>query len=74
MRAQSGYAAQQVIRAIDTLLNVHGSDSFAEANRLHPYWRDAETAARHAGVNEFIGYEILGKSLLGLHDQISFVF
>jgi 3-hydroxy-9,10-secoandrosta-1,3,5(10)-triene-9,17-dione monooxygenase len=71
LRAQSGYAAQQVLDAINILLNVHGSASFAEASRLQQYWRDANTAARHAGINAVVGYEVYGKSLLGVEERIS---
>lgn len=71
IRAQLGYAAQQVLEAITILVNVHGAGSFAEASRMQHYWRDANTAARHAGLNAAIGYEVLGKALLGVEERIS---
>jgi alkylation response protein AidB-like acyl-CoA dehydrogenase len=71
VRATAGYAAQQVLDAINILINVHGAASFAESNRLQQYWRDAKTAARHAGLNAAVGYEILGKDLLGIDEPIS---
>jgi 3-hydroxy-9,10-secoandrosta-1,3,5(10)-triene-9,17-dione monooxygenase len=70
-RAQVGYAAQQVLEAIQIMLNVHGAASFAESSLMQQYWRDANTAARHAGLNEFIGYEVFGKALLGVPERIS---
>jgi 3-hydroxy-9,10-secoandrosta-1,3,5(10)-triene-9,17-dione monooxygenase len=70
-RAQFGYAAQQVLEAIQTLVNVHGAASFGGSSRMQQYWRDANTAARHAGLNEFVGYEVFGKALLGLPERIS---
>jgi 3-hydroxy-9,10-secoandrosta-1,3,5(10)-triene-9,17-dione monooxygenase len=70
-RARAGYLAQQVIDAISILVNVHGSGSFAESNRLQQYWRDANTAARHAGLQPVVGYEVYGKSLLGIEERIS---
>jgi alkylation response protein AidB-like acyl-CoA dehydrogenase len=73
-RAQFGYAAQQVLEAIQILLNVHGAASFAESSLMQQYWRDAYTAARHAGLNEFIGYEAFGKALLGVDERISPMF
>ena len=30
MKAQAGYAAQQVLKAIHDLMNIHGAGSFAE--------------------------------------------
>jgi alkylation response protein AidB-like acyl-CoA dehydrogenase len=71
VRATAGYAAQQVLDAINILINVHGAASFAESSRLQQYWRDANTAARHAGLNAAVGYEILGKDLLGIDEPIS---
>lgn len=71
LRGAFGYAAQQVLKAIDTLLNVHGAAAFAESSLLQRYWRDANTAARHAGLNAMVGYEVLGKELLGVPERIS---
>jgi 3-hydroxy-9,10-secoandrosta-1,3,5(10)-triene-9,17-dione monooxygenase len=71
IRAQAAYAAQQVLDAINTLLNAHGAGSFAEANPMQRYWRDANTAARHAHLNPAVGYEVFGKSLLGVEEQVS---
>jgi 3-hydroxy-9,10-secoandrosta-1,3,5(10)-triene-9,17-dione monooxygenase len=70
-RAACGYAVQQVLEAIHVLINVHGAASFAERSPLQQYWRDANTAARHAGLNATIGYEVLGKALLGVDEQIA---
>jgi alkylation response protein AidB-like acyl-CoA dehydrogenase len=71
IRARAGYAAQQVLDAINVLVNVHGAGSFAESSRMQQYWRDANTAARHAGLNAMIGYEVYGKALLGVEERIS---
>ena len=62
---------QQLIDAINILVNVHGAGSFAESSPLQRYWRDANTAARHAGLYEAVGYEVFGKSMLGIDEQIS---
>jgi 3-hydroxy-9,10-secoandrosta-1,3,5(10)-triene-9,17-dione monooxygenase len=37
---------------------------------MQQYWRDANTAARHGGLNAVIGYEIYGKALLGVEEPI----
>jgi alkylation response protein AidB-like acyl-CoA dehydrogenase len=70
-KAAIGYATQQVLDAINVLLNVHGAASFAETSRMQQYWRDANTAARHAGLNATVGLEVYGKSLLGVPDRIT---
>ena len=66
-----GYAAQQALEAIHTLLNVDGAGSFAEKNRMQQYRRDANTAARHPGLNDVVGREVYGKSLLAVEERIS---
>ncbi|WP_261384017.1 acyl-CoA dehydrogenase family protein [Streptomyces sp. T12] len=71
VRAQAGYAAQQVLTAINTLLNVHGASSFADTNSLQRIWRDANVAARHAGLVPTVGYEAYGKTLLGIKEPVS---
>jgi 3-hydroxy-9,10-secoandrosta-1,3,5(10)-triene-9,17-dione monooxygenase len=71
IRAQCGYAAQQVLDAINTLVNVHGAGSFAHTNPLQQIWRDANTGGRHAGVHAQVGYEVYGKSLLSVEERIS---
>ncbi|MEV5384413.1 acyl-CoA dehydrogenase family protein [Streptomyces sp. NPDC052721] len=71
VRARAGFAAQHVLDAISTLLNVHGASSFADAAPLQRIWRDANVAARHAGLVPEIGLEVYGKSLLGISDRVS---
>jgi 3-hydroxy-9,10-secoandrosta-1,3,5(10)-triene-9,17-dione monooxygenase len=70
-RAQCGYAVQQILASMQILMNIHGAGGFADSSPLQQYWRDANTAARHASFNAFVGYEIFGKSLLGLAERIS---
>ncbi len=71
--AECGYAAQQVLGAIDVLVNVHGAGSFAKVSPMQQIWRDASTAARHAGLNAYVGLEVLGKALLGVEERVSTV-
>jgi alkylation response protein AidB-like acyl-CoA dehydrogenase len=71
IRAEAGYIAQLVLEAMSVLLNIHGAGSFAEANRMQQYWRDANTAARHASLGAAVGYEVYGKALLSVEERIS---
>ncbi|WAC89686.1 acyl-CoA dehydrogenase family protein [Mycobacterium sp. Aquia_213] len=70
-RARLGYAAQQVVDALSILVDAHGAGSFVESSQLQQYWRDANTAARHAGLQATVGYEVYGKSILGISERIS---
>ncbi|MFD7282190.1 acyl-CoA dehydrogenase family protein [Streptomyces sp. NPDC059862] len=71
VRAQAGYAAQQVLAAVNMLLNTHGAGAFADSNPLQRIWRDANVAARHAGLVPTVGYEAYGKALLGIREPVS---
>ncbi|MET8406150.1 acyl-CoA dehydrogenase family protein [Streptomyces sp900116325] len=71
IRAQAGYAARQILEAIGILLDTHGASAFAEAGPLQRIWRDANTAARHAGLVPAIGLEVYGKTLLGVSERVS---
>ena len=71
IRAQAGYAAHQVLEAIQILVNVHGADSFAESSPTQQFWRDANTAARHTALNAIIRHKVYGKALLGVDEVVT---
>ena len=71
VRSDTGYAAELITRAIDILLYAHGAAAFADVNPLQRIWRDSATAARHAVVSPAVSYEVYGKALLGIEDNIT---
>lgn len=71
VRADVSTVARSCREAVDLLLNVHGAGSFAEANPMQRVWRDLETGSRHAVVNPEIGFELYGRALLGVEEQIT---
>ncbi|WP_198654086.1 acyl-CoA dehydrogenase family protein [Nocardia aurea] len=71
VRADTGVAVQNVLAAIQILLDAHGAGSFAEVNPLQRIWRDANVAGRHAVAVPQIGFEVYGKALLGVEEQIT---
>lgn len=71
VRADTGWIAQNITQAIDTLLFAHGAGSFADVNPLQRLWRDSAVAARHAFVVPNVNYEVYGKALLDRDDQIT---
>lgn len=71
VRADTGYVAETVVKAIELLLYVHGAGSFAEVNPLQRVWRDSATAARHGFVAPLVGYEVYGKALLDVDGPIT---
>ncbi|MBZ4322982.1 acyl-CoA dehydrogenase family protein, partial [Streptomyces huiliensis] len=46
VRADAGHAIENLLSAVNTLLNVHGAGSFADANALQRIWRDLSVAGR----------------------------
>jgi alkylation response protein AidB-like acyl-CoA dehydrogenase len=71
VRADTGLVAEKITRAIDILLFAHGSGGFANTSPLQRIWRDSAVAARHAVVLPQVGYEVYGKALLGVKEQIT---
>ena len=71
VRADTGYVVEKITQAIDKLLFAHGSGGFADASPLQRIWRDAAVASRHAVVLPPIGYELYGKALLGVENNIT---
>jgi alkylation response protein AidB-like acyl-CoA dehydrogenase len=71
VRADTGYVVEKITQAIDKLLFAHGSAGFADASSLQRIWRDAAVASRHAVVLPPIGYELYGKALLGIKNDVT---
>ncbi|MFB7652413.1 MULTISPECIES: acyl-CoA dehydrogenase family protein [unclassified Streptomyces] len=71
VRADSGWAVENITSAINDLLFAHGAGSFADVNPLQRIWRDSAVAARHAVVLPTVNYEVYGKALLGRDDHIT---
>ena len=70
VRADASRAAGQVVDAITILLNVHGSAGFVDSSPLQRIWQDANVAARHVTLLPGISYEVYGKALLGLPNDV----
>jgi len=71
VRADTGYVVEKITQAIDKLLFAHGSAGFADASPLQRIWRDAAVASRHAVVLPQVGYELYGKALLGVENNVT---
>lgn len=71
VRADTGMVTTYITEAINTLLWAHGAGGFAETSPLQRWWRDSNTAARHAVGLPTIGLELYGKALLGVENNIT---
>ncbi|GGF21440.1 acyl-CoA dehydrogenase family protein [Subtercola lobariae] len=70
-RMDTGYIARKTREAVDLLMSVQGAGGFAEVSPLQRYWRDLNTASRHAVVSPGISSETYGRVLLGVKEQIT---
>ncbi|MFD7500286.1 hypothetical protein [Streptomyces sp. NPDC059850] len=66
IRGEVGQAVNLVTVALDELMWAHGAAAFAQSNPMQQYWRDANTAARHAMLNVHVGHELYGGAFFGL--------
>lgn len=70
-RMDTGYIARTTREAVDMLMSVQGAGGFAEVSPLQRYWRDLNTASRHAVVSPGIASELYGRVLLGVKEPIT---
>jgi alkylation response protein AidB-like acyl-CoA dehydrogenase len=65
-RGDAAMAVDLLMEAVDRLMNLAGSSSFALSNKTQRYWRDFSVGSRHAVLLPETGYEVAGGVLLGL--------
>ncbi len=71
IRADVGLINTLITDAINILLSAHGAGSFSEASPMQSWWRDSNTAARHAVALPAVGNELYGKALLGVENTVT---
>jgi alkylation response protein AidB-like acyl-CoA dehydrogenase len=71
VRADTGYTADTARAAIDAFVSAHGASSFADTSAMQRIWRDSNVAARHAVVSPSVSYEVYGKALLGVDNDVT---
>ena len=60
VRADTRVVASDITDALNTLIFACSAGSFAEASPMQRWWRDSNTAVRHAVVLPAIGVELYG--------------
>ncbi|MTD55525.1 acyl-CoA dehydrogenase family protein [Amycolatopsis pithecellobii] len=70
VRAECGWVVELVRDAITHLIDAYGAGSYADRNPLQRIWRDSSVAAHHALLTPAVGYEVYGKQLLGVDEQV----
>lgn len=69
-KAEGSFTIDLLTQAADELMFLAGSGAFAEHKSIARYWRDLSVGARHTANLPYVGYEILGKALLGVEPNI----
>ena len=70
-KGEGSLAVDLLSQAVDQLMFLAGSSAFADSNPIQRFYRDAVFAMRHTANLPYVGYEIFGKSLLGVEPNIA---
>jgi alkylation response protein AidB-like acyl-CoA dehydrogenase len=70
-KGEGSLAVELLNEAVEQLMFLAGSSAYADANPIQRLYRDASFAMRHVANLPYVGYEILGKSLLGVEPNIA---
>ncbi len=70
-KGEGSLAVELLNEAIEQLMFLAGSSAYADSNPIQRLYRDASFAMRHVANLPYVGYEIFGKSLLGVEPNIS---
>jgi alkylation response protein AidB-like acyl-CoA dehydrogenase len=62
-RMQLMAAVDECRRAVDKLLDLHGSSAFASDNQLARFWRDLAVGSRHGAINPYVAADDYGRDL-----------
>jgi alkylation response protein AidB-like acyl-CoA dehydrogenase len=69
LRVEVISAARDCREAVERLLDLHGSSSFAASNPLQRMWRDLAVGTRHGALTSYLATETYARSLVGVAPQ-----
>lgn len=70
-KGEGSLGIQLITEAVDQLMFLAGSSAFDERKPLERFFRDIVFAARHTANLPYVGYEIYGKSLMGVEPNVA---
>lgn len=70
-KGEGSLAVELLNEAVEQAMFLAGSSAYADSNPIQRLYRDASFAMRHVANLPYVGYEIFGKSLLGVEPNIS---
>lgn len=69
-RGECAMVVDILTRTVEQLMSLSGSSSFATKMPAQRFWRDFSVGARHVIFNSDLGYEVLGRQVLGIEPNI----
>lgn len=70
-KGEGSFTIELLADACNDLMFLAGSSAFSEQKDISRFWRDLNVGARHTANLPYVGYEILGKELMGIEPNIS---
>jgi len=70
-KGEGSFTIDLLAKAGHDLMFLAGSGAFSDEKAVSRIWRDLNVGARHTANLPYVGYEIFGKSLLGVEPNIS---
>ena len=63
-------AFELISASVEKMMHLAGSSAFMTKNDLQRFWRDIGVGTRHIAFLPQLGYEVYGRSLLGITPNI----
>lgn len=70
-KGEGSFTIDLLSQAAEEVMFLAGSSALDERKAISRYWRDLSVGARHVANLPYVGYEILGKALVGFEPNIT---
>ncbi|MBW8815862.1 MAG: acyl-CoA dehydrogenase family protein [Caulobacterales bacterium] len=70
LKGEHAVAFELISAAVEKMMHLAGSSAFMTKNDLQRFWRDIGVGTRHIAFLPHLGYEVYGRSLLGIVPNI----
>ena len=71
LKGEHAVAFELISTSVEKMMHVAGSAAFMTKNDLQRFWRDIGVGSRHIAFLPQLGYEVYGRSLLGITPNIN---
>lgn len=70
LKGEHAVAFELISSSVEKMMHIAGSGAFMTKNDLQRFWRDIGVGTRHIAFLPQLGYEVYGRSLLGIEPNI----